>query len=231
MYIIYFLIYLLISCLCLRSIVPCLYPAQNDALLLAHVRITRRMCVRTDGRRRRRQRPNVLKFSVSSLTWDNPCSFAPVAVRARNVYYRRRRRLRSNSQQMPLKTAQPLTSARRSHRLESNRNGMSPQIVSQRPLARRGERYEGEEHHQPLYPTTNAKSVIDLSFAVPFLDSSRHRVNTTIYMYKNVLVFPGFIVVSVYIGYIFSSMYDILIKYNKIIYNHTNTSVDRSELH
>jgi len=45
---------------------------------------------------------------VSSLTWDNPCSFAPVAVRARNVYYRRRRRrrrLRSNSQQMPLKTA------------------------------------------------------------------------------------------------------------------------------
>lgn len=65
-------------------------------------------CVCADRRRQRRQRPNVLKFSVSSLTWANPCSFAPVAVRARNAYCRRRRRLRSNSQQMLLKTAQPL---------------------------------------------------------------------------------------------------------------------------
>jgi len=85
--------------------------------------------VRTDGRRRRRQRPNVLKFSVSSLTWDNPCSFAPVAVRARNVYYRRRRRLRSNSQQMPLKTAQPLTS-QSPPRIESKRNVAADRIAT-----------------------------------------------------------------------------------------------------
>lgn len=30
-------------------------------------------------RQRQQQRPNVLKFSMSSLTWVNPCNFAPVA--------------------------------------------------------------------------------------------------------------------------------------------------------
>lgn len=158
----FFLIKLLIGRLRLRSIVPCLYPAQNDALLLAHVRIARRACVRADGRRCRWQRPNVLKFSVSSLTWDNPCSFAPVAVRARNVYYRRqrrrRRRLRSNSQQMPLKTAHGRW--RRSHRLESNRSGMSPQIVSHRPLgAMNGVKGRNTINPYPTLPTPKASSI------------------------------------------------------------------------
>jgi len=122
--------------------------------------------VRTDGRRRRWQRPNVLKFSVSSLTWDNPCSFAPVAVRARNVYYRRRRRrLRSNSQQMPLKTAQPLT-PQSPPRIESNRNVAADCIATTPCTAVNG--MKGRNTTNP-YTTTNAKSVIDLSSAVPFL--------------------------------------------------------------
>jgi len=102
---------------------------QNDALL-AHVRFIR-VYAQTDVVRRQ-QRPNVLKFSVSSLTWANPCSFAPVAVRERNAYYWRRQRLRSNSQQMPLKTALPLAS-QSPPRIKTTQNNAIDRFA--RPLA------------------------------------------------------------------------------------------------
>lgn len=107
-YVYHYIIISLISRLRLHSIV-CVSRAKRRVIGTCAFHTTS-VCA---DRRRRRQRPNALKFSVSSLTWANPCSFAPVAVRERNAYHRRRRRrrrLRSNSEQMPLKTAQPLAS-------------------------------------------------------------------------------------------------------------------------
>jgi len=94
---------------------------------------------------------------VSSLTWDNPCSFAPVAVRARNVYYRRRRRLRSNSQQMPLKNgtvADVVVTA--SNRIEVERRRRSYHATPCTVV-------NGREERPPTpIPLPMAKSVIDL---------------------------------------------------------------------
>lgn len=71
----------LIGCLRLHTLI-CVSRAKRCVIGTCAFH-TARVCA---DRRRRRQRPNVLKFSVSSLTWGNPCSFAPVAVRARNAY-------------------------------------------------------------------------------------------------------------------------------------------------
>lgn len=98
-------------------------------------------CVCADRRRRRRQRPNVLKFSVSSLTWANPCR------RAVSLLLLCAREMRSISdggacalihsrchKKRHNRWRRSRSLAARSHRPESNRVGTTPWIVSRDPL-------------------------------------------------------------------------------------------------